>query len=767
MTSSNGTEMDSIKRLQHLGRKLLNSHSLQLDELLILLHKLALVLSKVDQSPSEAIKKSLEPSIQALISDELLRHADEAVKISVTCCFTEITRITAPEAPYDDEQMKEIFKLIVAAFEKLSHVSGYCYDKALTIIYNVEKVRLCLVMLDLELDDLVIEMFQQFLRNIRSYLPRQVIGYMETVMTQVLNESEEISSDLLRPLLNSARKENQVISPISWALAEKVFTNCALNLKPYLMNAVESSGRALDEYAQIVATICQNGSEFPQHAHSNGSKKTEVQEPENELNIPKDADKKPSDVTKITCVRSTMNDENFKKSHLKGKKHSDPTKSSNSRNTKANAETAQEPKSETQLNTVVPMKRVRKPNSLMNEEEGYGISRISKRTKAAKPALSKKARDSSSAFPPSEIHASRKDKLQSKPKTASEILVSESRNENNEKDSQSRKIHDIGSADENPVHQKNNELSKPEEMSEGHEALVSKPKTDENNHVAYPSTSGNIPRPNGGCTKRGRRPRKRSSTWNDSKFVSKLDEGKLNPLLEDTSLESRGVRFGEEPGARKDSEVKPQIPPIRRIKFTFKNAEKTAMAPEMVGAEMEPKASCDDVGKNKSVIITDVENGEESKSSFRTGAKKKRMLNATPKRDLNELSAIKSSETCDIGDSLVHSRIKVWWPMDKMYYEGVVESYDPVKQKHKIVYDDDEVEVLNLNRQRWEKIVVDTSPDEEQGLALHKLAEASHMDRTSTSISICESAKSKRMKTSSCIKNNKTNDLAKEKAVVA
>ena len=28
------------------------------------------------------------------------------VKVSVASCITEITRITAPDAPYDDEQMK-------------------------------------------------------------------------------------------------------------------------------------------------------------------------------------------------------------------------------------------------------------------------------------------------------------------------------------------------------------------------------------------------------------------------------------------------------------------------------------------------------------------------------------------------------------------------------------------------------------------------------------------------------------------------------------
>lgn len=44
--------------------------------------------------------------MKALISDELLRHTDEDVKILVISCISEIARITAPDAPYDDGQMK-------------------------------------------------------------------------------------------------------------------------------------------------------------------------------------------------------------------------------------------------------------------------------------------------------------------------------------------------------------------------------------------------------------------------------------------------------------------------------------------------------------------------------------------------------------------------------------------------------------------------------------------------------------------------------------
>lgn len=62
---------------------------------------------------------------------------------------------------------QEIFQLTIAAFEKLSHVSSRCYTKAVSILDTVARVRSCLVMLDLELDELITKMFQHFLKIIR------------------------------------------------------------------------------------------------------------------------------------------------------------------------------------------------------------------------------------------------------------------------------------------------------------------------------------------------------------------------------------------------------------------------------------------------------------------------------------------------------------------------------------------------------------------------------------------------------------------------
>lgn len=44
--------------------------------------------------------------MKALVANELLKHPDIDVKVAVASCISEITRITAPDAPYEDEQMK-------------------------------------------------------------------------------------------------------------------------------------------------------------------------------------------------------------------------------------------------------------------------------------------------------------------------------------------------------------------------------------------------------------------------------------------------------------------------------------------------------------------------------------------------------------------------------------------------------------------------------------------------------------------------------------
>lgn len=63
--------------------------------------------------------------------------------------------------------MQEVFQLIVSSFENLYDKSSKSYTRRASILETVAKVRSCVVMLDLECDALVVEMFQHLLNSIR------------------------------------------------------------------------------------------------------------------------------------------------------------------------------------------------------------------------------------------------------------------------------------------------------------------------------------------------------------------------------------------------------------------------------------------------------------------------------------------------------------------------------------------------------------------------------------------------------------------------
>ncbi|KAM0060197.1 putative sister chromatid cohesion protein Pds5 [Helianthus debilis subsp. tardiflorus] len=231
--------------------------------LLDLLDKTEHLLSFVGQAPSLSMQGALVPSMGALIADGLLKHSEIDVKIFVASCLCEVARITAPEPPYKDEIMKDIFQLIVLAFGQLSNVNGQSYHKAIHILESVAKVKSCLLILDLDCDALVLEMFEQFLSEIRVKHPHSVFSDIEAIMTAIVEESDEIATELISLLISHVKKENLGVTIASWKVAEKVLRNCIDTLKPYSETITKLVNSNLDDYAEVVTVLCQN-------AHENG-----------------------------------------------------------------------------------------------------------------------------------------------------------------------------------------------------------------------------------------------------------------------------------------------------------------------------------------------------------------------------------------------------------------------------------------------------------------------------------------------------------------
>ncbi|KAK4590121.1 hypothetical protein RGQ29_020607 [Quercus rubra] len=614
------------------------------------------------------MQDALLPSLKALISNELLRHAEMDVKVSVASCITEITRITAPDAPYDDEQMKEIFQLTVAAFEKLSHVSSRCYTKAVSILDTVAKVRSCLVMLDLECDALVVEMFQNFLKIIRSNHPHAVFSAMETIMTLVIDESEEISSDLLSPLLASVRKENQNVSPISWKLGEKVITNCAVKLKPYLKEAVGSMGIALDDYAQIVTSVCQ--SESAEHlADENRIGKRIVSS-----ELPRTDPNEPSLVTK------GLTSDTFKSAVING------TPTRNDEN----------------LKNVKSSKRLQSCR-LTKHSKTVGASSNSEPDNLDSMQAAKSATESDSV-----------------PKKRDHCLP---------------------------------DASHPKR---GRPKKIGNNKNQDANHHSLSMSKG----------------------------------GFLNAQVEEKALQSADVSLNKESEVTNNSDAKPQRH-SRKVQIAIKINEETTQTPSRVVSE---KEASDPSGPEEKLLqpsdmnvgVTNINN----RSSIQTDSKKRKRKYASSETDITEASNCKTisksatksangdesyleespktklrrkhaakgedSGKPDFDERLVGCKIKVWWPKDKTFYEGVVHSYDSVKKKHQVIYTDGDEEILNLKKERWEPIVDGVLPGGQE-TDLPKADASSDMPNKRRGKTKSESAKQEKPNSSSKMSGTSAN----------
>ncbi|KAG7545288.1 hypothetical protein ISN44_As12g007760 [Arabidopsis suecica] len=93
---------------------------------------------------------------------------------------------------------------------------------------------------------------------------------------------------------------------------------------------------------------------------------------------------------------------------------------------------------------------------------------------------------------------------------------------------------------------------------------------------------------------------------------------------------------------------------------------------------------------------------DQSTSGSKKGAKQplEKTPNTNTKR-VHRLGKEKASDLKNYDENLVGSRVKIWWPLDRAYYEAVVISYYSAKARHRVRYIDGDEEILNMRKEKW------------------------------------------------------------------
>lgn len=231
------------QQLKEVGSKLETPPSTK-DGLVKLLKQAATCLSELNQSPPASILEAMQPFLNAIVQPVLLKHQDKDVKLLVATCICEITRITAPEAPYSDDVLKDIFQLIVGTFSGLKDTGGPSFGRRVVILETLAKYRSCVVMLDLECDELVNEMYSTFFAVASDDHPESVLSSMQTIMIVLLEESEDIQEDLLVILLSAlGRNKNDTARRLAMNVIEQCAGKLEAGIKQFLVSSMSGDSR--------------------------------------------------------------------------------------------------------------------------------------------------------------------------------------------------------------------------------------------------------------------------------------------------------------------------------------------------------------------------------------------------------------------------------------------------------------------------------------------------------------------------------------------
>ncbi|KAL3500927.1 hypothetical protein ACH5RR_040020 [Cinchona calisaya] len=687
MSDKMSAERELEEQLKEAGGKLRQPPS-SLEELLPLLDQVENFLSRVEQSPAKSMQAALSPLTNALVTDELLRHADVDVKVAVASCISEITRITAPDTPYDDDKMKDVFQLIVSSFEGLSDESNRSYNKRAMILETVAKVRSCVVMLDLECDGLIAEMFQLFLGNIRDFHPENIFSSMDTIMTLLLEESEDISPEILTLLLATVKRDNQEVLPVAVKLAEKVFENCAVKLTPYLSQTIKSLGVSLGDYSEVITALCGGSYSTVEHTNKKASTGQLVAQDVNGA-CPEDVN---HDVNR-SLKSVTVNGGDDIGSDNKGA----GTEAQSSGNAKENDLDDEPAAGKVSMGPEVADSDIRKPLMLESKLEAADLKRDQK------PAINV-SESSDTSHIDGEEEVGKLSDLQ---------------------ESQGQDLH--GS----PQEKVSAEASK--YLEKGTATSLFSPKVSEteaaNTASASPSGSYDEGRPRKASHVKKKElsiqaeipssefaSKKASEGRNDSEAKLHRRSGKKAPVhtAYEDKMSGGGDTSENEGGGKSDTEIKQMKQLSKKVdessnaedEYSLKrsgNSKKRGRGKAAPVNEVTKDSAKDDIKQIQKSPSRSTKDEDSPEETLRMSAKRQRI----PGTD-------KVTGSLAYGDNLVGLKVKVWWPQDREFYEGVIDSFDPVKKKHKVSYVDGDEEILNLKRERWELVDDDLVISEEQ-----------------------------------------------------
>ncbi|KDQ60158.1 hypothetical protein JAAARDRAFT_711869 [Jaapia argillacea MUCL 33604] len=207
---------------------------LSTDVLLKKLKTLHVELAQLDQELVDV--QSLAGARKELVSTSILLHKDRGVKAYAACCLADILRLYAPDAPYTQAELRDIFQFFFRQLTTgLQGADCSYYSEYFHLLESLSTVKSVVLVCDLpEAEDLMSDVFRDFFGIVRRDLPKKIEMFMGDILVALIDECQNLPSEVLEAIMAQFMDKNTIMEQPAYRLAVQICNATADKLQRHV-----------------------------------------------------------------------------------------------------------------------------------------------------------------------------------------------------------------------------------------------------------------------------------------------------------------------------------------------------------------------------------------------------------------------------------------------------------------------------------------------------------------------------------------------------
>ena len=208
---------------------------------------MAALLPRIDQDDDDKIEQ-LDPLVRELGKEWILNHRNSTIKLLLSCIYSDILRVYAPEQPYSEERiLTKIFYLIISSLNGLQDPDDENYDFHFRVLESLSTVQSYIVMNDLEDEQLLMSLTKQLFKITKEKTVKLALTHITDILCGIIGDIEVIPEIFLQFILNRLIEPFRTQNPTEYDLATTVIRRCINDLKVAIEEYITNTITNFDE----------------------------------------------------------------------------------------------------------------------------------------------------------------------------------------------------------------------------------------------------------------------------------------------------------------------------------------------------------------------------------------------------------------------------------------------------------------------------------------------------------------------------------------